>query len=143
MIVLTSAIYSVINLRFFCSVKCLNINLLLCLQKRWSFILFWCDDLSPFLHSHYFYTVFIFCKCYYKELVWLIPNSVGHFRYYKIFYEMFFFLSETYLKTTFYTAQKFLYQLRFFILSVLLLNWKKTCWVDLFLPVLSSCWTSG
>ena len=46
-------IYSVINLRLFYSVKCLNINPLLAI-KMWNFILFWFDDLSSFLHSHYF-----------------------------------------------------------------------------------------
>ena len=46
---------------------------------------------------------------------------------------MFFFPSQIYLKPTFYTAQNFLYQLRFFVLPVLLLNWNKTCCIDLFL----------
>ena len=78
------------------------------------------------------YKVFILCKCYYNELVWVVPNSVWNFRYYKIFCEMFFFPSQIHLKTTFYTAQNFLYQLRFFILPILLLNWKKTCCMDLF-----------
>ena len=65
--------------------------------KMWNFILFWCEDLSSFLHNHYFCTVFILCKCYYKELVWVIPNSVWNFGYYKIFCEMFFFPSQIYL----------------------------------------------
>ena len=47
---------------------------------------------------------------------------------------MFFFSSQIYLKDTFYTANKFLYQLRFFILPVLLLNLNKTCCIDILFP---------
>ena len=100
--------------------------------KMWNFILFWCDYLSSFLHSHYLCTVFIFCKCYYKELAWVIPDNVWNFGYYKIFCEMLFFPSQIYLNAIFNTTQNFLYQLRFFILPVLLLNWNKTCCIDLF-----------
>ena len=99
--------------------------------KMWNFMLFWCDDLSSFLHSHYFCTVFILYKCYFKELFWVIANRVWNFGYYKIFCEMFFFPSQIYLKATFYTAQNFLYQLRFLILPALLLNWNKTCGTDI------------
>ena len=111
--------------------------------KMWNFILFWCDYLSSFLHSHYLCTVFIFCKCYYKELAWVIPDSVWNFGYYKIFCEMLFFPSQIYLKATFYTAQNFLYPLRF---SYYLHSyWTETKLVALtfFSPVLSSYWTSG
>ena len=45
---------------------------------------------------------------------------------------MFFFPSQIYLIATFHTAQNFLYQLRFSILPVLLLNRNKTCCIDLF-----------
>ena len=143
MIVLTSGIYSLINLRTFNSIKCLNINLLLCLQQKCGILYYFDAATYHLFYSHYFSTVFILCKCYYKELVWVIPNSVWNFGYYKILCKMFFFPSQIYLKATFYTTQNFLYQLRFFILLVLLLNWNKTCCIDLFLPVLSSYWTSG
>ena len=85
-----------------------------------------------FLHSHYLCAVFIFCTCYYKELLWVSPDSVWNFGYYKIFCEMLFFPSQIYLKATFYTAQNFLYPLRFFILPAFLLNWNKTCCIDNF-----------
>ena len=45
---------------------------------------------------------------------------------------MLFFPSQIYLKAIFNTTQNFLYQLRFFILPALLLNWNKTCCIDLF-----------
>ena len=95
----------------------------------WNFTLFWCDDLTSFLHSHYFSTVFILYKCYYKELLWVIANSLWNFGYYKIFCKMFFFSLQIYLKATFYTAQNFLNQLRFLILPV---HWNKTCCIDIF-----------
>ena len=94
-------------------------------------MLFWCNNLSSFLHSRYFWTVFILCRCYYKELVWVISNSVWNFKYTKYFAKCSFFL-QIYHKATFYTAQNLLCQLRFFILPVVLLNLNKTCYIDLF-----------
>ena len=117
----------------------------LCMLTKQELIYFFssCFKMSSSQNFWVMHWVFILCKCYYKELVWVIPNSVWNFGYYKILCKMFFFPSQIYLKATFYTTQNFLYQLRFFILLILLLNWNKTCCIDLFLPVLSSYWTSG
>ena len=54
------------------------------------------------------------------------------FAYCEMFCKIFFFSSQIYLKAIFYIAKGFLYQLKFLIQSVLLLEWNKTCCIDFF-----------
>ena len=95
--------------------------------KMWNFILFWCYNLSSFYTVFFFCTVFILCMCYLT--VFEILDITKYFAKCSFFF--FIFISRQLLPEK-YTAQNFLYQLRFFILDVLLLNWNKTCCNDLF-----------
>ena len=82
--------------------------------------------------THYFFLYSIYSLQVLLKVISLSDsNSVWNFGYYKIFCEMFFLPSQIYLKAIFCTTQNFLYQLRFTILPVLLVNWNKTCCIDL------------
>ena len=88
----------------------------LCMLTKQELVYFFssCFKMSSSQNFWVMHWVFILCKCYYKELVWVIPNSVWNFRYYKILCKMFFF------SFTNLSQGNFLYHPKFFIPSQVL-----------------------